>query len=157
MSKRILTPEQKAAKLERQRKWRAENPDKVKAAAGRAYAKKKDDPEFKAKNQARVLAWQKANAEHVNQKNKAWRLANHETELEKERQYRETNREKLREYSRLRQRTLSGVANPAAELKVGKCENPGCSYEGPLAWAHCHGSREFRRSEEHTSELQSRG
>ena len=52
------------------RYWLKRNPEKVKAQAkkdnAKAYEKHKDNPEFKAKNIANSMRWQKENRERVN-------------------------------------------------------------------------------------------
>jgi hypothetical protein len=141
---RKLTEEQRAAKVEYQRKWRAENPDKVKAASKRHYDRLKDDPEFQKKNRARVLAWQKANAEATNEKARAWRAENPERAREYELAKKAKDPERYRAYYRARQRRQAGTPNAHGETKHGRCENPGCTYEGALVFDHCHKTEVFR-------------
>lgn len=132
---RTYTPEQLAAKIEYNRKWRAENPDKVKQQERRNNAKRLADPEFAAKNAARVSAWQKANPGKVAARNKAWRDAHKEELAAKQAARRATD--ESRAYMRQYQRTRSGMLDAPAETRGGVCAICGDTHE-QLVLDHWH-------------------
>lgn len=101
-------------------------------------------PEQQEANRQRVLKWQKENRERVNAKNRAWRAANPGKAREYELAKRAKDPERYKAYYRARQRRVSGAINPTGETRSGRCENSGCTYEGPLVWDHCHETGLFR-------------
>jgi 5-methylcytosine-specific restriction endonuclease McrA len=62
---RVFTEAQKLRKKEALRDWRAANPDKVKAANRRSWNNRKERPEVKAANTARMSEWQRENPGRV--------------------------------------------------------------------------------------------
>lgn len=101
-------------------------------------------PEQAEANRQRVLKWQRENRERVNAKNRAWRAANPGKAREYELAKKAKDPERYRAYYRKRARAQAGALNPTGEAKTGKCENPGCRFEGPLVWDHCHKEQVFR-------------
>lgn len=92
----------------------------------------------------RAAAYQKANPEHVNQKNREWRAANYDHVRQREKKYVQDTLEKRREAGRKNMRRRAGVVNPTGEKRHGRCENPGCPYDGPLVLDHNHSTGEAR-------------
>lgn len=79
MTRKPLTEEQKAKRLEQMRKWRAANKDKVNASCRRYRQSRKGKPrtdEQKAKALAYQRKWKAANAEHVLESKRRWIAAN---------------------------------------------------------------------------------
>lgn len=52
------------------RAWKAKNPDKVKAMAKRAYEKRKNNPDYIAKERAYHAEWQRKNKDKLNAYNR---------------------------------------------------------------------------------------
>lgn len=62
---RLLTPEQKARKVEKLREWRAANPERARMQSTRANHKRAAQPGFAEANSTRVGEWQRANPAKV--------------------------------------------------------------------------------------------
>jgi len=76
-------------KMAQGKKWKQENPDKVKISSAKRYEKKKDDILAKSKE------WKENNKEYLSQKRKEDYEANKEIELAKQKEYRQTHKPKL--------------------------------------------------------------
>lgn len=109
------------------------NRERLKAAARARYQAQKDDPEFRAKINARNRARDAENPERKAEYGRRYRAKVKTDPLRLER-----DRLKSRLYTRKKTRRLSGVKNPTAELKVGMCSVRDCPYVGPLVFDHWH-------------------
>jgi 5-methylcytosine-specific restriction endonuclease McrA len=67
---------------EYEKKWRADNPDKVREYTRRYYAKNSGKPEFKERQYAANRVWRKANPEKRRELKDAWVKANPEKNAE---------------------------------------------------------------------------
>lgn len=125
---RVWTEEQKERRRQTQREWVKNNPDKI-----AEYNKRHG-----ARAAERAKAWQAANPERVNAKNREWRAKNHAAVREREIAYNADNIEARRAAGRKSMRRRMGVINPTDETKTGPCYNGGCDYVGPLVFDHHH-------------------
>jgi hypothetical protein len=113
----VLTAEGKKARTTaRKQKWRADNPEKVRASIKKSYEK------HKAKRLADNKAWHAANRDKANARMRKWREANQEKARAHVQKWQENNREKY--LARMREWRANNAAYCVAFRRNKNIESP---------------------------------